>query len=65
MYGRCNIFIMQFVSQSHFHRVTDRSPVARSVGTTITVENIFKTLPVRHNVFKRYSVYDFFRFRYC
>ena len=35
------------------HNNAGKEPAARSVGTTVTVKELFKTLPVRYKTFQR------------
>ncbi|CAJ0593653.1 unnamed protein product [Cylicocyclus nassatus] len=45
----------------HCGRIVDQSSVARSVGTTVVIENLFKTLPVRRKEFEKTAKRDFGR----
>ncbi|VDN19491.1 unnamed protein product [Cylicostephanus goldi] len=45
----------------HCGRIVDQSPVARSIGTTVVVENLFETLPVRRKEFEKTAKRDFGR----
>ncbi|XP_068233052.1 mismatch repair endonuclease PMS2-like isoform X2 [Palaemon carinicauda] len=37
----------------HNGRLSSKTPVSRQVGTTVSLENLFSTLPVRHKEFQR------------
>ncbi|KHJ96729.1 hypothetical protein OESDEN_03305 [Oesophagostomum dentatum] len=45
----------------HCGNITDQSSCARSVGTTVTVEKLFETLPVRRKEFEKTSKKEFGR----
>ncbi|XP_058065931.1 mismatch repair endonuclease PMS2 [Anopheles bellator] len=46
---------------NHDGRIQTRLPCARSVGTTVTLSNLFATLPVRRKEFQRNIKRDFLR----
>ncbi|ELT88557.1 hypothetical protein CAPTEDRAFT_17706, partial [Capitella teleta] len=45
----------------HSGKITDQSPVHRQPGTTVVLEQLFSTLPVRHSEFKRNLKKEFSR----
>lgn len=41
------------IEYDHNGRILSKTPCARQIGTTVTLTNLFSTLPVRHKEFQR------------